>query len=154
MGRSKGWVGVDLDGTLAYYHGWKGPGHVGDPILSMVEKVKQWIAEGQFDVKIFTARVSERDAEELAIVTHAIEEWCLLHIGVILPITCTKDYAMVELWDDRAVQVISNQGRTLLEENALLFTKLSGLQGAIQRWWVNGDNEALFEYYQKLRLPT
>jgi hypothetical protein len=40
----------------------------------------------------------------------AIGDWCEEHIGVRLPITCTKDYGMVELWDDRAVQVIPNTG--------------------------------------------
>jgi len=28
---SKGWVGVDLDGTLAHYDGWKGADHIGEP---------------------------------------------------------------------------------------------------------------------------
>jgi hypothetical protein len=26
------WIGVDLDGTLAQYAGFKGPEHIGDPI--------------------------------------------------------------------------------------------------------------------------
>lgn len=41
---------------------------------------------------------------------YAIEKWCQMHIGGILPVTNVKDYAMVELWDDRAVQVIPNTG--------------------------------------------
>ena len=119
-----GWIGVDLDGTLATYGGWKGIDHIGDPIMPMVERVKRWIAEGRA-VKIFTARV---DGGEVAIlmgdqngvahrdipeVRHHIEQWCLLHIGVILPITNVKDYGMIELWDDRAVQVEMNTGRVL-----------------------------------------
>ena len=35
-----GWIGVDLDGTLAEYHGWKGSEHIGPPIPLMVERVK------------------------------------------------------------------------------------------------------------------
>ena len=27
----KGWIGVDLDGTLAHYDKWRGVEHVGDP---------------------------------------------------------------------------------------------------------------------------
>jgi hypothetical protein len=27
-----GWIGVDLDGTLAHYDGWKGIDHIGEPI--------------------------------------------------------------------------------------------------------------------------
>lgn len=40
-----------------------------------------------------------------------IESWCVEHIGHKLPITNVKDYGMIELWDDRAVQVIPNTGR-------------------------------------------
>jgi hypothetical protein len=39
-----------------------------------------------------------------------IEEWCYFRIGHVLPITNIKDYAMIELWDDRAVQVVANTG--------------------------------------------
>ena len=103
-----GWIGVDFDGTLAEYHGWAG-GHLGPPIPAMVDRVKLWLEEGK-DVRIFTARVSApvlftRQAEVLM-----IEDWCEKHIGRVLPITNAKDYAMVELWDDRAVEVKTNTG--------------------------------------------
>ncbi len=39
-----------------------------------------------------------------------IQAWCLEHVGEVLPVTPAKDYDMVELWDDRAVQVIPNTG--------------------------------------------
>ena len=52
-----GWIGVDLDGTLARYDGWKGPEHIGEPLMPMVERVKAWLAEGR-EVRIMTARVS------------------------------------------------------------------------------------------------
>lgn len=109
-----GWIGVDLDGTLAYYAGWN-DGQIGAPILPMVRRVKQWLAEGR-EVRIVTARVSigsgsyHRTAEAARQRSY-ICDWCEKHIGRTLPITCTKDYAMVELWDDRAVQVIPNTGR-------------------------------------------
>lgn len=48
-----GWIGVDLDGTLAEYTGWHGPGHIGPPIPKMLDRVKNWLAEG-VDVRIFT----------------------------------------------------------------------------------------------------
>jgi hypothetical protein len=87
----------------------------------MVARVKAWLAEGK-DVRIFTARV---DGGEVAVsmgneAGHAfkdvskirgyIEEWCLEHIGQVLPVTNCKDYGMIELWDDRAVQVVMNTG--------------------------------------------
>jgi hypothetical protein len=101
-----GWIGVDLDGTLAEYGGWKGAGSIGAPIPAMVERVKAWLASGQ-EVRIFTARVSDGEQETRI----RIMEWCKEHIGQPLPITNVKDYEMVELWDDRAVQVEFNMGR-------------------------------------------
>lgn len=37
-GTFKGWIGVDLDGTLAEYDGWKGPDEIGAPVEPMVER--------------------------------------------------------------------------------------------------------------------
>ena len=102
-----GWIGVDLDGTLAEYGGWKGADHIGSPIPLMVERVKAWLANG-IEVRIFTARVWGDDRDGVAAI---IQDWCEQHIGQRLAVTCTKDYGMVELWDDRAVQVIPNTGR-------------------------------------------
>jgi hypothetical protein len=107
-----GWIGVDLDGTLAQYEGWVGPEHVGKPIPRMVERVKRWLAEGK-NVKIMTARANPegfKGSEDSARAMIAIQQWCKEHLGRVLPITYKKDYAMYELWDDRAVQVIPNTG--------------------------------------------
>lgn len=105
-----GWIGVDLDGTLAEYVGWNGPYTVGAPIPKMAERVRKWLAEG-IEVKILTARAS-RDADgkrdRVAIVV--IQNWCQVHFGKKLEVTNEKDYGMIELWDDRAVQVIPNTG--------------------------------------------
>jgi hypothetical protein len=105
----EGWIGVDLDGTLAFYDHWRGEAHIGRPIMPMVERVKRWLSEGK-KVKVFTARASARTSDELAVVFDAINRWCEKYIGQRLEVTCTKDYAMVELWDDRAVQVRMNLG--------------------------------------------
>jgi hypothetical protein len=79
------------------------------------------LAEGR-DVRIFTARV---DGGEVALamgnpageafknverIKGFIEQWCLKHLGRMLPITNKKDYGMIELWDDRCVQVVPNTG--------------------------------------------
>lgn len=32
------WIGVDLDGALAHYEGWKGAHHIGAPLAPMVER--------------------------------------------------------------------------------------------------------------------
>jgi hypothetical protein len=116
----QGWIAVDFDGTLAQYDGWKGPDHVGPPIAAMVARVMAWLAEGR-DVRIFTARVwcdpKEWDWEgergrsgESYHAQEVVEAWCKEHLGVVLPVTCMKDYGMYELWDDRSVQVVPNTG--------------------------------------------
>ncbi|MGZ9074161.1 MAG: hypothetical protein ACXW13_00125 [Burkholderiaceae bacterium] len=105
---------MDLDGTLAHYEGWKGPTHIGAPIPVMVDRVKAWLAAGQ-PVKIFTARVATPDVMERDHIRAAIRVWCIDNIGAPLEITCKKDMAMVELWDDRAVRVRRNTGECISE---------------------------------------
>lgn len=101
------WIACDLDGTLAHYDGWKGYEHIGEPIQEMVERVKKWKKEGM-DVRIFTARFSLQNKEAVAFY---IDAWCLEHLGFTLPITCTKEFGMLELWDDLAIQIIPNTGK-------------------------------------------
>lgn len=101
-----GWIGVDLDGTLAYYDKWQGIEHIGAPIPKMVAEVKRWIANGT-RVKIFTARANYPEAVPY------IENWCLEHLGKVLEVTATKDFAMDKLFDDRAYHVVTNVGLIL-----------------------------------------
>lgn len=101
------WIGVDLDGTLAEYTGFVSPDHIGEPIPLMLERVKHWIANG-IRVKIFTARV----CDGLPATKRTIELWCLKHIGQVIEVTNSKDYGMIELWDDRAVRVVHNTGES------------------------------------------
>lgn len=103
-----GWIGVDLDGTLAYYDGWKGTTHIGDPIPVMYERVKSWLMDGK-TVKIFTARVAVPEPDRSKVIK-VIHEWLEVHHLPRLDITNVKDLAMEELWDDRAIQVIHNTG--------------------------------------------
>lgn len=101
------WIGVDLDGTLAHYDKWVSHTHIGDPIIPMINRVKEWINQGK-NVKILTARAYPTNISDESI--QHIKKWCKKHIGQELDVTCMKDYNMVELWDDRAVQVIKNTG--------------------------------------------
>lgn len=108
-----GWVGCDFDGTLAHYDHWRGIEHLGDPVPAMVARVKVWLAQGK-NVRIFTARVwnggtlqGKRNAETSR---ELIRAWCRKHIGQELEITNEKDFGMLELWDNRAVQVRTNTG--------------------------------------------
>jgi hypothetical protein len=121
---SNGWIAVDLDGTLAEYHGWVNTFNIGEPVEPMMERVRLWIAEGK-EVRIFTARIDGGGAaskmgvdpevvkkyENVEMITKMIQDWTEKHLGVRLPVTNKKDYGMIELWDDRCVQVIPNTGQ-------------------------------------------
>ena len=112
----KPWIGVDLDGTLAEYKGYEGHENIGKPIPVMLELVKEWLAD-DMKVKIFTARVSGNtaDAERAR---HYIKKWLEEECGITdMEVTCIKDYYMVELYDDRAVQVEFNTGKLLNDSN-------------------------------------
>lgn len=117
-----GWIGVDLDGTLAEYHGYNKHKPIGDPIPTMLERIRGWLAEGK-TVKIVTARVAAKylypdDAnalEDALLWESRIHAYTEEHLGQRLEVTAVKDYSMIELWDDRAVQVIPNSGMTVLE---------------------------------------
>lgn len=109
MGRStNGWIGVDLDGTLATYDGWVSDEHIGEPIPAMADRILRWLGEG-YEVKIVTARVGQPDTRPETYT--AITEWLIKHLGVALPIVTGKDFQMIELWDDRCVQVVANTGQ-------------------------------------------
>jgi hypothetical protein len=102
------WIGYDLDGTLAYYNGWKGIEVIGPPIPRMINHLKASI-ETFGKVKIFTARAC---AGEEAI--KYVKEWCLKHIGQELEVTNVKDFGMIRLYDDRSFHVIPNTGNIIL----------------------------------------
>jgi len=108
------WIGVDLDGTLAHYDGWVGFEHIGEPIPLMVNRVKEWLSQGQ-DVRIFTDRATLlwEDGCETPYDTaiRPIEDWCERHLGQKLKVTCMKDMGCIQIWDDRAVRVEANTGR-------------------------------------------
>jgi len=112
------WIGVDLDGTLAYYDDWIGIETIGEPIMPMVERVKDWLNQG-IEVKIVTARVFPVPGRDLEATKAYIYAWCLKNIGKMLPIVANKDLDMIVLWDDRCVQVEKNTGRLIGDPNAI-----------------------------------
>ena len=111
--RTHGWIGVDLDGTLAKSLKLRAAEHIGGPINRMVKRVKKWLAEGQ-EVRIFTSRVNPNHRRIEALRARAaIEAWSKRHLGRALPVTHEKDWNMMLLFDDRARQVERNTGRVL-----------------------------------------
>jgi hypothetical protein len=113
--RTFGWIGVDLDGTVAHYDGFITVTHIGPPVEPMVKRIQEWLAEG-IEVRIFTARVTkglvnhDGTPYDVELVKKTIQQWCLTHIGMALEVTNEKDFNMLELWDDRAVRVVENKG--------------------------------------------
>ncbi len=105
----KGWIGVDLDGTLARDDPANPITRIGDPVPLMLQRVKKMIEQG-VQVKIFTARAS--DTEQLALV----RQWLLENGLPELEITNVKDFGMLQLYDDRCVQVERNTGRLIMEK--------------------------------------
>ena len=100
------WIGVDLDGTLAEYVEWRGEQHIGAPVPLMLDRVKKWIADG-IRVKIFTARANHTEYLPY------IKAWMEVNGLPELEITSVKDFTMIELWDDRCVQVEKNTGKRI-----------------------------------------
>lgn len=134
---TSGWIGVDLDGTLAQHSG--DISRIGEPIEPMCDRVRKWLKEGA-DVRIVTARVSglfmrpeyvgpshpkssvriakkrvcsmqERQYRFAAEQERLVQAWCEHHLGKRLPVTALKDFEMIELWDDRAIAVECGTGR-------------------------------------------
>lgn len=121
-----GWVGFDLDGTLAEYHGWVSVHNIGSPIEPMIQILFDHIVIGN-DCRIFTARIyreiellsspflTDTRKKELITEIHqtkiAIKQW-LYKLGLPnLPVTCIKDMSMSLLYDDRCRQVETNTGK-------------------------------------------
>lgn len=104
------WKGVDFDGTLATHSvdTMRDIYDIGEPIWSMIDRVKEWIKEG-WTVKIFTARAYFGPSAILG-----VQDWLEDVAGLPrLEVTNVKDGSCIELYDDRAVQVEANTGRLL-----------------------------------------
>jgi hypothetical protein len=101
--RTEPWVGVDLDGTLAYGVEGAEVNTIGEPVQPMLRRVKKAMASGR-KIKIFTARAVDRRQVPL------IQAWCVKHGLGRLEVTCIKDPDCEEIWDDRARHVVVNTG--------------------------------------------
>src|SRR5258708_2659092 len=108
-----GYYAIDLDGTLAEYHHDFKHDELGMPIHKTVSLIKEMLGQG-YDVRILTARVGpQSDDTNVDDVRTMIENWCLEHIGTILIVQNHKCYEMIQLYDDRAIQVELNTGRLM-----------------------------------------
>jgi len=103
------WVGVDLDGTLSRTDN---PGHflppypLGEPIPEMLDLVRSLLAAG-VSVKIFSARACEPDR------IPGIQSWAEQHGLGRLEVTNRKDFDLIRFYDDRAIQIVENLGKSV-----------------------------------------
>jgi hypothetical protein len=103
------WIGVDLDGTLARDDAeghFLPPYPLGEPIPEMIAMVKSLLTAG-VKVKIFSARACEPDSIPI------IQAWAEKHGLGRLEVTNQKDYDLIRYYDDRAIQVAPNQGKSV-----------------------------------------
>ncbi len=108
-----GWIGCDLDQTLAKYEdGMAAAGVIGPPIPKMVKRIQKHLSDG-WEVRIFTARVNAHPGWDHERQRKLIQKWTKQVFGVELKVTNVKDFEMVFLYDDRAVSVEPGTGRLL-----------------------------------------
>lgn len=98
-----GWVGVELDGTLAHYEPNQDALAIGAPVEKMLKRVRQWLML-DVNVRLFTARAA--DATMLPV----MEAWLREHDLQKMKITCEKDFMMSQFWDDCGIHVVTNTG--------------------------------------------
>ena len=120
---SAGIVGIDLDGTLA--EDLPGvefdPNVIGPPVPKMIERARWHMDRGE-EVQIFTARASDShrmSQKAFAKIINTIRDWTEEHVGARLPVTAEKSYRTKLYYDDRARQVIRNEGIIVGCENCM-----------------------------------
>ncbi len=106
LGTIKRSIGVDLDGTLAHYDGWRGISYIGKPIQPIVDAALKKEREG-YEIVILTARAA--DSRSIPI----IKNWLRNHDLPNWRITDRKDSSMKQIWDDIAKPVQCNEGKFL-----------------------------------------
>ncbi len=97
------WVGFDFDGTLAVEHTF-------EPVKPMVDRLRKYLKQGT-ECRILTARGNDPAGINL------VKTWLREQGLPNLQVTSKKDYQMIVLYDDRARQVIQNQGIVVGEED-------------------------------------
>lgn len=111
-----GWIGVELDGTLAHYEVGQNLLSIGKPVDKMLLRVQQWLMAG-IDVRLFTARAAEPN------MIPVIETWLKMHQLEKMAMTCEKDFTMMQFWDDRGIRVVCNSGKVAAELHTITTPK-------------------------------
>ena len=101
------WVGFDLDGTLSRTDNaghFQPPYPLGDPVPNMVATLKSLLQAG-VRVKIFSARACEPANIPV------VQAWAEKNGLGRLEVTNSKDFDLIRFYDDRAIQILPNEGR-------------------------------------------
>ena len=106
-----GWIGVELDGTLATHTG--SINKIGEPVHPMRTRVQQWLMAG-IDVRLFTARAN------YPALTEKVQDWLNAQQLGEMKITAEKDFQMSQFWDDRCIRVVQNTGSIVAEVTSYL----------------------------------
>jgi hypothetical protein len=116
---AKAWWGFDIDKTAFVDEGGTRGGVIGEPIQGIIRRIKYFLRTGR-NVCIVTARVhpSEPDAAaQRLLIQDTLDATLGKEMAIRIPIRCDKDRHMIDLYDDRAKQVIPNRG--VLVQNEL-----------------------------------
>jgi phage gp29-like protein len=139
------YVGFDLDGTLAKFDKWQGPGHIGPPVPKMVAKVKKFLDKG-IQVRIITARLG-LPGKEAEVAHRAIQKWTKQHIGKPLKVQAHKTPGLVKLYDDKVERVEKNTGET-----DKYTCTAADIEEAIRSWHPPTEGQAEAGNYRKPRV--
>lgn len=101
MANEKMWIGIDLDGTLSQQN--KGDRKIGKPIQSMVDLISNILDDGEFDVKIFTARAESEELKD------EVKDWLKENNLPDLEITNVKDVRCVLLSAMRKLMLVTSK---------------------------------------------
>jgi hypothetical protein len=117
-------VACDLDRTLAYYDGWRGPLHIGHPIPAMVRCIQEHLKKGEY-VTIFSARIhdDEKTGVTAEQIIKAIGDWTETNVGKRLPATNVKLHTFDRIYDDIAIGVVPNTGKRIILKKEMAHPK-------------------------------
>lgn len=117
-------IACDLDRTLAYFDGWRGPLHIGHPIPAMVRCIQEHLKRGEH-VTIFSARIhdDEKTGVTAEQIIKTIGDWTETNVGVRLPATSVKLNTFDRFYDSRAIQVVPNTGKRVQLKKEILRSK-------------------------------
>lgn len=94
-------VCLDLDGVLAQYDGWRGEGHLGDPIPGALEAVRR--LQKTYDVVVHTTRSGD-----------LVSSWLERHGFTGVRVSSVKPPAVAYV-DDRAVRFTGTWDESVFE---------------------------------------